>query len=461
MDRQSQRTDDRASTTTRRRFLGAAGAASLALAPRFLPAAISSPPGEKLNIAGVGIGGMGHGNIRAMGGENIVALCDVDQRHAGGCFRDFPKAAKYIDYRKMLETQKDIEAVMVATPDHMHAPVAMMAIRLGKHVYCEKPLTHTVFEARELAKAAREHKVATQMGNRGQASEGVRFLCEWIWDGAIGPVRELHLWTDRPRRGIFDTYWPQGVDRPADAPPVPDWMTWDLWLGVAPERPYHPAYAPFVWRGWWDFGTGALGDIGCHALDAFVRALRLGPPESVEACSSPVNDETYPVSSIVTYQFPARGDMPPLTLIWYDGGLRPPRPVELEEGRQLGSYTNGALLIGDKGKMMSAGSGSPPVLIPEAKAREYKAPPKTLPRSIGHYEEWIAACKGGDPAGSSFDHAGPLTETVLLGNIALRRAMREKLARKRLMWDSESMKFPNAPEANPYVHKEYRAGWTL
>jgi predicted dehydrogenase len=459
----STRSTTTASGLSRRHFLGAAGAASLLTVPRHvLGSASEGPPSDKLSIAGIGVGGMGHGNLHGLKSENIVALCDVDARQAAGAFRDFPKAARYTDFRVMLEKEKDaIDAVMVATPDHMHAPASMLAMSMGKHVYCEKPLTHTVREARLVAEAARARKVATQMGNRGQAEEGVRLLCEWIWAGAIGAVREVHLWTDRPMRGIYDTYWPQGVGRPEGEQPVPGGVEWDLWLGVAPARPYHGGYMPFVWRGWWDFGTGALGDIGCHCLDSVFRALKLVHPLSVEACSSPVNDETYPLSSIVTWEFPARGDMPPVKLMWYDGGLRPPRPVELEDGRSLGSFTNGQLFIGDKGKIMTGGSGDMPVIIPVSRMKDFQPPPKTLPRSPGHYQEWIAACKGGPPAGSNFDHAGPLAETVLLGNIALRRAMREKQSAKRLLWDPAAMQFPNAPEANQYVHREYRAGWTL
>src|SRR5436305_13133292 len=264
------------------------------------------PPSEKLNIAGVGIGGQGAQDLQQLSGENIVALCDVDSAYAGHSFKKYPNAKVYTDFRKMLEQQKDIEAVMVATPDHLHAFVSMAAIKMGKHVYCEKPLTHSVWEARQIAQAAREHKVATQMGNQGQASEDTRRLCEFILDGAIGPVREVHIWTDRPSNGLFNEYWPQGVARPTDTPPVPTGMDWDLWIGGAPMRPYHPAYHPFKWRGWWDFGTGALGDMGCHRLDPVFRALKLGAPTSIEATSGRVNDETYPVASMVTYHFPAR-----------------------------------------------------------------------------------------------------------------------------------------------------------
>ena len=418
-------------------------------------------PSEKLHVAGVGIGGMGAGNLVGLSGENIVALCDVDQRYAAKSYRRFPDAKRYVDFRRMLESQKDIDAVMVATPDHMHASIAMAAIRMGKHVYCEKPLTHTVYEARTLAEAAREHGVATQMGNRAQAEEGVRLICEWIWDGAIGPVREVHAWTDRPRKGVYDEYWPQGIARPKERPSVPSTIDWDLWLGVAPERPYHRAYLPFRWRGWWDFGTGALGDIGCHNLDAIFRALELKHPETVEASSSPVNDETYPIASMVTYRFPARGDLPSVRLIWYDGGLRPSRPIELPRGVSLGSYTSGQLFVGDKGIIMTRGSGRDPVLLPESRRKEYELPAKTLSRSPGHYREWIDACKGGQPAGSHFGHAGPLTETVLLGNVALRRALREKLATDSLRWDGPNLRFTNCPEANQYLHREYRKGWIL
>ena len=415
------------------------------------------PPGGQLNIAGIGVGGQGGHDISQMTDENIVALCDVDTAHAGGTFRRHPGAKIHKDYRKMLEEQKDIDAVVIATPDHQHAIIAMTAIKMGKHVYCEKPLTHTVWEARQLARAAREHKVATQMGNQGQASEETRQLCELIWDNAIGPVREVHVWTDRPANGLFNEFWPQGVDRPMETRRVPDTLDWDLWLGPAPNRPYHPAYLPFRWRGWWDFGTGALGDIGCHACDPVFRALKLGHPISVEASSSRVNTETYPLASMVTYRFPARGEMPPVKLVWYDGGLRPPRPEELEPGEEMG--TNGHLFIGDGGKILSQKKNYG--LIPAKRRKEYGAPPRKLPRSIGHYKEWIAACKGGQAAGSNFDWAGPLTEVVLLGNIALRQQLREELTTKRLLWDGDNMRFTNSEEANQSLKSEYRKGWSL
>jgi predicted dehydrogenase len=310
---------------SRRDFIGAAGAvAAFTIVPRrVLGGPGNTPPSEKLNIAGIGVGGQGASDLQALESQNIVALCDVDWRHADGTFKRYPNAKKYKDFREMLDKEdKNIDAVVVATPDHVHAPASMAAIKRGKHVYCEKPLTHSVYEARMIAEAAREHKVATQMGNQGQAGEETRLLREYIWDGAIGPVREAHVWTDRPLNGLDKVYWPQGVDRPTDRPKAPDTLDWDLWLGPAPERPYNPAYLPFVWRGWWDFGTGALGDIGCHALDPVFRVLKLGHPTSVEAISTLVNNETYPVASMVHYQFPARGDMPAVRLTWYDGGDR-------------------------------------------------------------------------------------------------------------------------------------------
>ncbi len=441
---------------SRRRFLADAGVvAAFTVVPRYvLGGPRNIPPSEKLNIAGVGVGGRGAGVIDGVSSQNIIALCDVDAKHAAGTFNRFPNAKKYRDFRKMLEEEdKNIDAVTVATPDHVHAAATMMAIKMEKSVYCEKPLTHSVYEARKVAEAAREHKVATQMGNQGQATEETRLMCEYIWAGAIGKVREVHVWTDRPSQGLFDVYWPQGVDRPKEEPPVPETLDWDLWLGPAPYRPYHPCYLPFAWRGWWDFGTGALGDIGCHSIDPVFRALKLGHPTSVEASSTLVNKETYPVASTVHYQFPARGDMPPVKLTWYDGGLRPPRPDELEEGQEFGE--GGILFVGDKGKMLKHR------LIPESRSKEYGKPPEVLPRSPGHFEEWIEACKGGKPAGSNFDHAGLLAEVVLLGNVALRVELREKLTRTKLLWDGPNMKITNLSEANQFLQREYRKDWTL
>jgi predicted dehydrogenase len=412
-------------------------------------------PSDKLNIAGIGIGGMGRNNLANVARtENIVALCDVDWGDpVTRVFKIYPGAKQYKDYRFMLDNQKDIDAVIVATSDHAHAIISMEAMRRGKHVFTQKPLTHTVFEARTLAKAARQYKVATQMGNQGQATDGPRRLREMIWDGVIGPVREVHVWTDRPNNGLFRTYWPQGVDRPEDTPPTPETLDWDLFIGPAPMRPYHPAYHPFKWRGWWDFGTGALGDIGCHSLDPVFRALKLKYPISVEAVSSIVNEETYPLSSMVRYQFPARDQMPPVTLTWYDGGMRPFNLAELDEGMKMG--TGGTLFIGEIGKILDDR------ILPATLRKSYKPPEPYIPSSPGHEEEWILACKGGDPAGSSFEWAGPLTETVLLGNIALRKALKEKLSGQILLFDPDKFSFPNLPDADQYLHCEYRKGWSL
>ena len=444
---------------SRRDLMGAAaGAVAFTIVPRsVLGGASNTPPSEKINIAGVGVGGQGGADLRALDSQNVVALCDVDWRHASACFKRYPNARQYKDFREMLDKEdKNIDGVVVGTPDHLHAPVSIAAMKRGKHVYCEKPLTHTGREARMMAEVAREQKVATQMGNQGQASEEVRLLCETIWDGAIGQVREVHVWTDRPLNGTNNWYWPQGVDKPQGEDPIPESLNWDLWVGPAPMRPYkNRVYNPFVWRGWWDFGTGALGDIGCHSLDPVFRALKLGHPISVEACCTLVNDQTYPVASRVTYEFPARGDLAPVTLNWYDGGMRPPRPPELEDGRRLD--TNGALYVGDKGKILNGR------LIPESRQKEYGRPPKTLERSPGHHQEWINACKGGKPAGSNFpDHAGLLAQVVLMGNIALRPALKEeKFFGTKLLWDAKEFKFTNVPEANKYLTKEYREGWAL
>jgi len=429
-----------------------------------------TPPSEKLNIAAIGAAGQAAQDINGLQAHNIVALCDVDWAHAAGTFKKFPNAKPWKDFRKMLDAHKDIDAVIVATPDHMHAFASMAAMQLGKHVYCEKPLTHSVWEARRVATVAREKKLATQMGNQGQASGQTRRLCEMVWGGAIGPVREAHIWTDRPSNGLLNEYWPQGVNRPTDEPPVPATLDWDLWLGPAPQRPYHPAYLPFKWRGWWDFGTGALGDIGCHSFDPVFRALKLGAPISVEASSTRVNEETYPLAARGADTPPnnshlstpeaaaaARVEMPALKLVWYDGGLRPPRPPELEDGDEMGAM--GMLLVGDRGKIL--GQGMRHRLLPEKLANEFGEPAEKIPRSPGHYQEWAAACKGGAPAGSYFDWAGPLAEAVLLGNVALRLRLRQELVKHKLLWDPLNLRITNLPEANDFLRREYRAGWTL
>ena len=448
-------------TMDRRSFLAGSamiGSSAMLISRSVLGGAGYSAPSDKLNIAGVGIGGMGGADLQEMETENIVALCDVDWDYAAPRFERYPKARRYKDFREMLDKQKDIEAVVIGTPDHTHAVVAMAAIKAGKHVYVEKPMAYCIEEARALRAAAREAKVATQMGNQGHAEESIRLLCEWIWDGAIGPVREVHAWTPHP-------VWPQGLDRPTDTPPAPPNLDWDLWLGPAPARPYHPVYHPAQWRGWWDFGTGGLGDMGCHILDSTFWALKLGAPESVQASCSifvpkglnwdkKLNTESYPQASIVRYRFPARGDMPPVKLTWYDGGLMPERPEELEPGRKMGDTYGGVVYIGDKGKILTGSHGARALrIIPESKMEAYQRPPKSLPRSIGHRAEWIAACKGQGTPGSNFEYAAPLTELVLLGNVALR------LWDQKLEWNGE--KFTNSEEANRYLGRQYRKGWSL
>jgi predicted dehydrogenase len=446
-------------TSNRRSFLQTAGATAATFTILKSGSARTFAANEKLNIASIGAGGRAAGDIKAVASQNIVALCDVDQNRAAGSFKSFPKARRFTDYRVMLqEMDSQIDAVIVGTPDHHHFHASMAAIAIGKHVYCEKPLTHSVWEARELTLAARRAGVATQMGNQAQASEQTRVVQEFVMDNAIGQIREAHIWTDRPSRGLFDEYWPQGVSRPQDSPKIPDTLSWDLWLGPAPQRPYHSAYLPTKWRGWWDFGTGALGDIACHYFDPVFRALKLGAPTSVEASSTRVNKETYPVGSMITFHFPARGDMAAVKLVWYDGGLRPARPAALKEGDVMG--TNGLMLVGDDDAvLMSDWNGWR--IFPEQRAKEYGTPPKTLPRSAGHHVEWIDACKGGPVAGSNFDWAGPMTETVLLGNVALRAQLRDELTRTRLQWDAGKLAFTNHQTANQYLRREYRNGWTV
>ncbi len=442
---------------SRRGFVGtsAAALAGFTIVPRHAVSGLGHiPPSDKLNIAGVGIGGRGQGVLSVMAKtENIVSLCDVDwNQRVTKVFGTYPKARKHKDFRTMLDQDKDIDGLVIATPDHTHAIISLEAMKRGKHVYTEKPLTRTIREARVLTEAARKYKVATQMGNGGQAADGPRRLREMIWDGAIGPVHEVHVWTDRPNRGLSDTYWPQGVKRPEDTPPVPDTLDWDLFIGPAPMRPYHPSYHPFNWRGWWDFGTGALGDIGCHSLDPVFRALKLKYPDTFQAVSTLVNDETYPLGSIVTYEFPAREGMPPLKLTWYDGGLRPPVLPELEKGMKMG--TGGTIFVGEKGKILND------ELLPKALRDSYQRPQPYIPSSPGHEMEWINAAKGGEPAGSNFDWAGPLTETVLLGNIPLRKELREILNGQVLRYDPVSQKV-SLPDADKFVHYEYRKGWSL
>jgi predicted dehydrogenase len=402
---------------------------------------------EKLSIALVGVGGRGADNLKALSGENIVALCDVDEHRLGEAAKGHPQAKTYSDFRRMLDQVRDrIDAVVVTTPDHTHAVIAKAALDLGKHVYCEKPLTHSIHEARVLAETAVRQKVATQMGNAGHSSEGMRRVVEAIRAGVIGPVREVHAWTNRP-------IWPQGVDLPADRPPVPATLHWDLWIGPAPERPYHPAYHPFKWRGWWDFGTGALGDMGCHIIDAAFWALDLRSPRSIEAESPPVHlhPETAPAWSIVRYEFPAQDSRPPVKLAWYDGGKQP--PLDLFDGRAPAKGSSGSIFVGDKGRMLvQQARGQGFKLLPERDFTGFVAPKPTLTRSIGHHAEWVEACKTGKPTGTSFDYSGPLTELVLLGNVAVR-------AGRKIEWDDTRP--TNGSIDDLYIQRDYRAGWSL
>jgi predicted dehydrogenase len=362
----------------------------------------------------------------------------------------YDKAVKYRDFREMLDKEKILDAVTVSTPDHNHAVIAMMAIKMGKHVFVQKPLTHTVKEARMLAEAAKKAGIVSQMGNQGHSKEGARLICEWLWDGAIGPVDEVHVWTNRP-------IWPQGIDAPQETPSCPPTLDWNLWIGPAPWRFYHPAYHPFNWRGWWDFGTGALGDMGAHLMDQPFWALDLGHPKTIQASSTRFTKDSYPVAETVTYEFPARGKQPPVKLTWYDGGLAPMRPKELENGRMMGDEGGGVLFVGKKGRLMCGTYGENPRLLPEKLMKDYKRPPKTIPRSPGIHEEWIAAIKEGKKSTTDFSYSATLTEVMLLGNVAMRTAETKTV----LEWDPVKMEFPNLPEANQYLHKEYRQGWSL
>jgi len=461
---------------TRRDFVkaGAAAVPAFTIVPsHVLGGRGQVTPSEKVNVAAIGTGGQGCVDLRGfmqIPKVQVVSVCDVrkDADYSQFYFRgragsDIAKAlvektyaeqtasgtykgcTSYVDFNEMLEKETGIDAVIVATTDNLHAVASLAAIGRGKHVYCEKPLTHDVYEARMMTEAARKHGVKTQMGNHAHSSEYMRLLVEWVRDGAIGDITEVHCWTNRP-------IWPQGIPRPKEEMPVPEGLDWDRWIGPAPFRPYHSAYAPFNWRGWWHFGTGALGDMGCHIMDMPVWALELGHPIAVEASSTPFQqNESAPAGSIVTYDFPARGSKPPVRLTWYDGGLTPPKPKELE-WRMPGT---GSLMVGSKGKILAEESGSGR-LIPEAAMKAYKRPPKTIKRVSGHYSDFVEACLGGDEASSNFSVAGPLTEIVLLGNVAIQSGKNV-----RLEWDGPNLSVTNVPDANKLIRRAYRQGWTL
>jgi predicted dehydrogenase len=507
-----------AGSVSRREFLGqsAAAAIGLTIVPRrVLGGAGFVPPSDKVNIAFIGVGAQGTrvmlhflreadvqgvavcdvnksganypqwdthefcNSVRKLLGvdsgwdwlspdqpiqlsHTLVASCGVAGRepaqkiiegYYGSQQRSgqYHGCAAYADFRELLEKQKDLDAVVVCTTDNLHAAVSIAAMKKRKHVFCQKPLTHTIYEARRMSEVARETGVATQIAVGNQASEATRQLCEWIWDGAIGAVRQVMNWSSRP-------FWPQGLESPKEAEPVPEGLDWDSWLGPAPQRAYNHAYLPFVWRGWYDFGCGSLGDMGSYSFDTIFRLLKLEAPVSVEASSTDRYDETFPQATIVRYQFPARGDMPPVKFNWYDGGLKPERPEELEEGRPLkgeGEEDEGLLFIGDRGKILCSFSGGHPALIPQSKMDSYKQPPKTLSRSPGNEREWLNACKGGkDKPGGNFEFEGMVTETLLLGNVAVR-------TREKLTWDCPNLKITNSEQAQKYVRPERRSGWEL
>ncbi len=448
--------DNTTTRMSRREFLGtgAAAAAAFTVVPRHILGGTGyTAASDQINVAGIGVGGKGRSDVRGAdeAGGTIYALCDVDMERAAESINNYPKAKVYVDYREMLEKEPDIDAVIVSTPDHNHAPIAAMAMKMGKHAYVQKPLTRTIHEARELARIAKENKVMTQMGNQGHAGEGARLINEWIWQGAIGDVTEVHTWTNRP-------VWPQGIEAPTAIPAVPSSMHWDQWIGPAPYRPYHPAYAPFRWRGWWDFGVGALGDMGAHIIDHPYWALKLEQPTSIQATSTPYTKDSYPVATAVTYQFPKRGKMPPVTMKWFDGGLKAPRPDDLEDGRMMGSGGGGIMFYGTKGKLMASVYGNNPRLIPETFMQKVGLPEKTIKRSPGIYQEWIDAIRNGGPEPTSnFSYAAALTETMLLGNLAVQFQEDDTI----LEWDAKNMRVTNLEKANDYLHYEYRDGYKL
>ncbi|MDB6138479.1 MAG: oxidoreductase domain protein [Verrucomicrobiaceae bacterium] len=441
----------------RRRFVASAAAATFGfqIVPRHViggPGFV--PPSEKLNIGCIGIGGQAAGDMADMdstGLVNFVALCDVDLDRGKANIKKYPDARLHRDYRRQIEQQKDIDAVLVATPDHVHAPASIMAMHAGRHVYVEKPLAHSVGEARRMAEVAKATGVVTQMGNQGHASEGLRLMREWIQAGAIGKVTEVHVWSDRP-----GTFWDtQGKPRPADTPEVPKTLDWDLWLGPTIARPYHPDYCPRKWRGWWAFGNGALGDMAVHNADPAFYALDLGAPDWVDAETGPNNNESFPSWNIITYHFPARGEQPPVTLKWYDGGKMPPKPPGMEEDKKLND--NGIYFVGDKGAMIAPGWSGTPRLVPESRMKDFVIPARVIPRcTLGHRREWIEACKAGKPedAKSGFHYSAPFTEALLVGLLAVRFG-------KRVEWDSVNLKATNVPEADAIIHKVYRQGYGI
>lgn len=407
-------------------------------------------PNEKLNYAAIGAGGKGFSDILGCRTENLVAMADPDEKRAERAFKQFEKTPRYKDFRQMFDKEsKNIDAVIVSTPDHMHATAAMWAITRGKHVYCQKPLVRTIWEAQELMKAARKHGVATQMGNQGYSNEGARQACEIVWNGDIGNVTELHAWTNRPLK-----YWPQGPDVIPKEEPVPPTLDWNVWLGDSAPRPYSSAYLPGKWRAFPEFGCGAIGDMACHIMGTPNMALKLGSPTGVECLKQEGKSQyTFPQQSLIRFDFPARGSMPPVRVFWHDGMERQPEFEGVPKGELLGdSDVNGSLFIGDKGMLTTGCYGERTRLVPASKMADYTLPPQLLTRSPGHYRDWIRACKGGDLACSNFDVAAPFVSWMLLGVIAMKYE-------GPLQWDANKMQFTNNKDANRWLKPKFRKGW--
>jgi predicted dehydrogenase len=463
--------------SSRRNFIrtGAIAAAGVMIVPRHVLGRGFVAPSDKLNIAGIGVGGKGESDLAEFAkspNANIVALCDVDDRQAVKSVKAFPKAKYYKDFREMLEKEgKNIDAVSISTPDHTHAVATLAAMQLGKHVYTQKPLTHDIYEARMLTEAAKKYNVVTQMGNQGASGDGVRQMQEWYKAGLIGDASAIYCWTNRP-------VWPQGFGKPKGTDEVPKELNWDLWLGPNQFEDYHKEYVPFNWRGYWSFGTGALGDMACHIIDPAFKTTGLTYPSEVE-CSvadlyeqmwtASYHPESCPAASSLKFKFPGQNGKPDVKLYWMDGGIRPERPDELGPDERMGDGGGGAIIVGTKGKMMCETYGANPTLLPTSKTKETNVA-KTLARvPEGHYVQWVNACiagKGKKELSSPFEYAGPLTETILMGNLAIRSwnikdAKGKFTGRKKLLWDAKNMKITNYDEANEFVKREYRDGWKL